>query len=101
MFELFSGKDNVDRFLLSLLTSSVVQTCKDKAQADCWFLGLRSIISRNHHPRPLTSLKDHRGIVSCANSPAGFIRRKYNLGLLEDSTDFLQVLVTRVYSSLL
>ncbi|KAL0547577.1 hypothetical protein IC582_017517 [Cucumis melo] len=70
---------------------SLVLTCKDKAQADCWFLGLSSIISRNHHPRPLTSLKDQRGIVSCANSPAGFIRRKYNLGLLEDSADFPQV----------
>ncbi|XP_038903652.1 PH, RCC1 and FYVE domains-containing protein 1 isoform X2 [Benincasa hispida] len=66
-------------------------TCKDKAQADCWYLGLKSIISRNHHPRPLTSLKDHRGPVSCANSPAGFIRRKYNLGLLEDTTDLPQV----------
>ncbi|XP_022143439.1 uncharacterized protein LOC111013314 isoform X2 [Momordica charantia] len=66
-------------------------TCKDKAQADCWFLGLRSIISRNHHPRSLASSRDNRGIVSCANSPAGFIRRKYNLGLLEDTTDLPQV----------
>ncbi|XP_022998689.1 PH, RCC1 and FYVE domains-containing protein 1 [Cucurbita maxima] len=66
-------------------------TCKDKAQADCWILGLKSTISRNYHPRPLASLRDHRGIVSCANSPAGFVRRKYNLGLLEDSTDFPQV----------
>ena len=70
-----------------------MQTCKDKAQADCWILGLKSTISRNYHPRPLASLRDHRGIVSCANSPAGFVRRKYNLGLLEDSTDFPQVLV--------
>lgn len=65
--------------------------CKDKAQADSWFIGLRAVISRCHRSRPICVLKNHRGAQSCVNSPAGFIRRKHNLGILEDDTELSQV----------
>ncbi|XP_015579305.1 PH, RCC1 and FYVE domains-containing protein 1 isoform X1 [Ricinus communis] len=65
--------------------------CKDKAQADSWFIGLRAVISRCHRSRPLTALRSHRSAQSCVNSPAGYFRRKHNLGILEDDKEFSQV----------
>ncbi|KAF8398824.1 hypothetical protein HHK36_014684 [Tetracentron sinense] len=65
--------------------------CKDKEQADSWLIGLRALVSRSHHPRPLDILRNRRGAQTCANSPVGYTRRKHNLGLLEDPTDITQV----------
>ncbi|CAK7338884.1 unnamed protein product [Dovyalis caffra] len=65
--------------------------CKDKAQADSWFIGLRAVISRCHRSRPICVLKNNKGAQSCVNSPAGFIRRKHNLGILDDDTELSQV----------
>ncbi|KAA8530718.1 hypothetical protein F0562_005348 [Nyssa sinensis] len=65
--------------------------CKDKVQADSWFVGLRAVISRCHHPRSFDTLKNQKGAQSCLNSPAGYMRRKHNLGLLEGTTKFSQV----------
>ncbi|XP_059623288.1 PH, RCC1 and FYVE domains-containing protein 1 [Cornus florida] len=65
--------------------------CKDKAEADSWFVGLRAVISRCHHPKSLGTLKIRRGALSCVNSPAGFTRRKHNLGLTEEITKYSQV----------
>ncbi|KAB2004271.1 hypothetical protein ES319_D11G186400v1 [Gossypium barbadense] len=66
--------------------------CKDKAQADAWFVGLRAAISRSHSCRSVTALRNcSRGAQSCLSSPAGFIRRKHNLGLVEDRNQFSQV----------
>ena len=60
-------------------------------QADAWILGLRVITSRSNHPRTFNSLRSHSGAQSCISSPAGFIRRKYNLGLSGDATEFSEV----------
>ncbi|KAK8694503.1 hypothetical protein V6N13_072052 [Hibiscus sabdariffa] len=66
--------------------------CKDKAEADAWFLGLRAAISRSHSCRSVSALRNHnRGAQSCLSSPAGFIRRKHNLGLMEEKNQFSQV----------
>ncbi|GAV61757.1 RCC1 domain-containing protein/FYVE domain-containing protein/BRX domain-containing protein/BRX_N domain-containing protein [Cephalotus follicularis] len=65
--------------------------CKDKLQADSWFVGLRAVISRCYRTRQFLALKSHRGAQSCISSPAGYIRRKHNLGLLEDVSEFPQV----------
>ncbi|KFK41026.1 hypothetical protein AALP_AA2G075500 [Arabis alpina] len=65
--------------------------CKDKAQADSWFKGLRAVITKHHNIRNSATLRASRGAQSCINSPAGFIRRKQNLGLLEESPDFTQI----------
>ncbi|XP_022759394.1 PH, RCC1 and FYVE domains-containing protein 1 [Durio zibethinus] len=65
--------------------------CKDKEQADSWFVGLRAVISRCNNGRSITALRSCRGAQSCISSPAGFIRRKHNLGLLENKSQFSQV----------
>ncbi|KAJ9172918.1 hypothetical protein P3X46_016107 [Hevea brasiliensis] len=65
--------------------------CKDKEQADSWFIGLRAVISRCQRHRPFTGLKSHTGALSCVNSPAGYIRRKHNLGILQDASELSQV----------
>ncbi|CAH2065637.1 unnamed protein product [Thlaspi arvense] len=65
--------------------------CKDKAQADSWFKGLRAVITKHHNARSSASLRTSRGAQSCINSPAGFLRRKQNLGLFEETPDFTQM----------
>ncbi|CAD5316404.1 unnamed protein product [Arabidopsis thaliana] len=65
--------------------------CKDKAQADSWFKGLRAVITKLHNIRNSANLRTSRGAQSCINSPAGFMRRKQNLGLLEETPDFTQI----------
>lgn len=66
--------------------------CKDKVQADLWLLGLGALISRCDHPRSSDVMWIRRGVQSCVNSPAGYFRRKHNLGLLgEDPNKFSQV----------
>ncbi|RZB50643.1 PH, RCC1 and FYVE domains-containing protein 1 isoform D [Glycine soja] len=65
--------------------------CKDKAQAASWFVGLKAVISRCQHPRAFSSLRSCKGVQSCASSPAGILRRKKNLGLLDDTSQFTQV----------
>ncbi|KAI6691390.1 hypothetical protein NL676_028218 [Syzygium grande] len=70
---------------------SIDLICKDHVQADSWYLGLKTIISKCHHSRPFASFRSPSGVQTCANSPAGFMRRRYNLGLLEDTAGFCQV----------
>ncbi|KAJ1388172.1 Zinc finger, FYVE/PHD-type [Sesbania bispinosa] len=65
--------------------------CKDKAQAASWFVGLKAVISRCQHPRAFSSLRSCKGVQSCVSSPAGILRRKKNLGLLDDNSQFTQV----------
>ncbi|KAE8654789.1 putative coatomer delta subunit [Hibiscus syriacus] len=67
--------------------------CKDKAEADAWFIGLRAAISRSHSCRSVSALRNrNRASQSCLSSPAGFIRRKHNLGIMEEKNQFSQVL---------
>ncbi|KAI3451356.1 hypothetical protein Pfo_008021 [Paulownia fortunei] len=65
--------------------------CKDKVQAESWFIGLRAVISRNYRKGMVGSLKKQRGAQSCINSPAAFMRRKQILGLSEEKTRSSQV----------
>nr|XP_010316559.1 PH, RCC1 and FYVE domains-containing protein 1 isoform X1 [Solanum lycopersicum] len=65
--------------------------CKDKMQAETWFVGLRAVISRTHHHRMVDSLKSKRGTHSCISSPAGYMRRKQNLGLSAKTIRLSQV----------
>lgn len=60
-------------------------------QADTWILGLRALISKWCDPRSIRSWRSHRDAQSCVNSPAGFMRRKCNLGLPDYATEFSQV----------
>lgn len=61
-------------------------------QADTWFVGLRAVISRTHHHRMVDPLKSKRGTHSCISSPAGYMRRKQNLGLSAKTIRPFQVL---------
>ncbi|XP_039054334.1 PH, RCC1 and FYVE domains-containing protein 1-like isoform X2 [Hibiscus syriacus] len=71
---------------------SVDLICKDKTEADAWFIGLRAAISRSHSCSSVSALRNrNRGAQSCLSSPAGFIRRKHNLGLMEEKNQFSQV----------
>ncbi|XP_058787771.1 PH, RCC1 and FYVE domains-containing protein 1-like [Vicia villosa] len=65
--------------------------CKDKTQAATWFVGLKAVISRCQQPKAFTSLRSCKGVQSCVSSPAGILRRKKNLGLLDDTSQFTQV----------
>ncbi|KAJ6813091.1 uncharacterized protein M6B38_145385 [Iris pallida] len=65
--------------------------CKDREQAESWFLGLTALLSASLHPRTLSSLRIGRVAQSCASSPIGHVQRKYKLGPLQDSQKFLQV----------
>ncbi|KAK6797763.1 hypothetical protein RDI58_005465 [Solanum bulbocastanum] len=65
--------------------------CKDKMQAETWFVGLRAVISRTHRHRMVDSLKSKRGAHSCISSPAGYMRRKQNLGLSAKTIRLSQV----------
>ncbi|ONK71030.1 uncharacterized protein A4U43_C04F3990 [Asparagus officinalis] len=63
--------------------------CKDREQAESWFLGLTTLLSVSFHPRPLTRVS--RGVQSCTSSPVAHARRKYRLEVLEDSPKFAKV----------
>nr|GMC91401.1 PH, RCC1 and FYVE domains-containing protein 1 isoform X1 [Ipomoea batatas]GMC96861.1 PH, RCC1 and FYVE domains-containing protein 1 isoform X1 [Ipomoea batatas]GME14392.1 PH, RCC1 and FYVE domains-containing protein 1 isoform X1 [Ipomoea batatas] len=65
--------------------------CKDKMQAESWFLGLRAVISRSRQNRLLGTGKHRRGAQSCINSPASYIRRRQILGLPEEMARSNQV----------
>ncbi|KAL3527388.1 hypothetical protein ACH5RR_012044 [Cinchona calisaya] len=65
--------------------------CKDKEQADSWFLGLKSIISRSHHRKLFGTFRNQRGAQSCISSPASFMRMKQILGLSEETVKSSQV----------
>nr|GEV43395.1 PH, RCC1 and FYVE domains-containing protein 1 [Tanacetum cinerariifolium] len=62
--------------------------CKDKVQADSWFLGLKALISKCQNNE---QLKNQKRAQSCVNSPTSFIRRKYNLGFPKESIKISQV----------
>lgn len=90
----FSAMRLVEQYLLYLLLFFFLffftQICKDKVQSDYWILGLRAVISRCHSP--LDCLRSCRRVQSCVNSPAGVFRKKQTLGLLDEATEYSQVL---------
>ncbi|CAH9094899.1 unnamed protein product [Cuscuta epithymum] len=58
--------------------------CKDKMQAESWFLGLKALISKSHQNHRFLGVekpKHRRGAQSCINSPASCIRKRQILGL--------------------
>ncbi|KVI03040.1 Brevis radix-like domain-containing protein [Cynara cardunculus var. scolymus] len=86
----FSGKEE-KQLQLSSVTNIIRghgAICKDKVQADSWFLGLKALISKC---RDFGQAENRRGIQSCVNSPTSFILRKYNLGLSKETTKMSQV----------
>ncbi|MQL87884.1 hypothetical protein Taro_020435, partial [Colocasia esculenta] len=80
---------------LSLIYQSGERTldliCKDKEQAETWFLALEAIISESHHSQTVATIKHTEGIQTIAVSPIGHAWRKHNVELLEGTTKLPQV----------
>ncbi|CAA6655823.1 unnamed protein product [Spirodela intermedia] len=67
--------------------------CKDKEQAETWFLALKVMVSESHNPPSKAAIKHTKGTQSVAISPVGNGWRKHNGEFLEllKSTDTLEV----------
>ncbi|KAJ1703033.1 hypothetical protein LUZ63_002812 [Rhynchospora breviuscula] len=76
---------------------SIDLICKDKEQANTWFLGLSSLIFGSRQSRPLTDSRHNQQPTSCIYSPASFIRRKHRLAAIQEPVKFSQV--RSLYSS--
>lgn len=63
--------------------------CKDKDEAEVWFVGLKALISRGHHRKWRTESRSD-GISSEANSPRTYTRRSSPLSSPFGSGDSLQ-----------
>ncbi|XP_043719983.1 PH, RCC1 and FYVE domains-containing protein 1-like isoform X1 [Telopea speciosissima] len=63
--------------------------CKDKDEAEAWFIGLKALISRNHHRKWRTESRSD-GISSEANSPRTYTRRSSPLSSPFGSGDSFQ-----------
>ncbi|XP_037416774.1 uncharacterized protein LOC119279733 [Triticum dicoccoides] len=64
--------------------------CKDKDQADCWYLGLTALVSALYSPLLLVDSTSSRRIYSCANSPPGYIQQRNRLFSVHDTRKFTQ-----------
>ncbi|ERN17078.1 uncharacterized protein LOC18445411 [Amborella trichopoda] len=64
--------------------------CKDKEQAEAWFVGLQALVSRSRHFKISTKSCSDGGVHSYSNSPASHVRRKQNSGFQEDSAKHSQ-----------
>ncbi|XP_043691587.1 PH, RCC1 and FYVE domains-containing protein 1-like isoform X2 [Telopea speciosissima] len=63
--------------------------CKDKDEAEAWFIGLKSLISRSHHRNWRTESRSD-GLSSEANSPRTYTRRSSPLSSPFGSGDSFQ-----------
>ncbi|KAJ4969934.1 hypothetical protein NE237_003033 [Protea cynaroides] len=63
--------------------------CKDKDEAESWFIGLKALISRSHHRKRITESRSD-GISSEANSPGTYTRRSSPLSSPFGSGDIFQ-----------
>ncbi|XBH63765.1 PH, RCC1 and FYVE domains-containing protein 1 isoform X2 [Aegilops tauschii subsp. strangulata] len=65
--------------------------CKDKDQADCWYLGLTALVSALYSPLLLVDSTSSRRINSCTNSPPSYIQQRNRLFSVDDTRKFTQV----------
>ncbi|XP_010269341.1 PREDICTED: uncharacterized protein LOC104606031 isoform X2 [Nelumbo nucifera] len=63
--------------------------CKDKDEAEVWFIGLKALISRSHHRKWRTESRSD-GVSSGANSPRTYTRRSSPLSSPFGSGDSMQ-----------
>eukprot|EP01018_Ginkgo_biloba_P039108 Gb_27545 [translate_table: standard] len=64
--------------------------CKDKDEAEVWFVGLKALISRGQHRKWKTDSKSDGGASSDTNSPSTYTRRNSPLSSPFGSADSLQ-----------
>lgn len=64
--------------------------CKDKEQAEIWFVGLKALISGSQFLKLYTDSRSDGGLPSNSSSPAGYARRKQPFSLMEDTEKLSQ-----------
>lgn len=67
----------------------VYQICKDKDEAEVWFAGLKTLISRSHQRKWRTESRSD-GVSSGTHSPRTYTRRSSPLSSPFGSTDSIQ-----------
>ncbi|GAB4835272.1 hypothetical protein Ancab_000181 [Ancistrocladus abbreviatus] len=87
----FSGKEEKHLKLshVSRIISGQRTICKDKDEAEVWFSGLKSLISRSHHRKWKTESRSDR-VSSEANSPRTYTRKSSPLNSPFGSEENLQ-----------
>ncbi|KAG8071895.1 hypothetical protein GUJ93_ZPchr0006g43446 [Zizania palustris] len=65
--------------------------CKDRNQAECWYLGLTALLSVPCSPVLLIDSTSSRRVNSCANSPPSYIQQRSRLFAVHDTRKFKQV----------
>lgn len=64
--------------------------CKDKEQAEIWFVGLKALISGSQFLKLYTDSRSDGGLPSNSSSPAGYARRKQPFSFMEDTEKLSQ-----------
>ncbi|CAN6464089.1 unnamed protein product [Victoria cruziana] len=64
--------------------------CKDKEQAESWYLGLKSLVSGSNHWKISSNLRNDGGTWSYSNSPSSYSRKKHIPEVLRGSAEFSQ-----------
>ncbi|KAF8765348.1 hypothetical protein HU200_008490 [Digitaria exilis] len=73
--------------------SSLDLVCKDRDQAECWYLGLTALINKSAPCTPLLLVNSLNGrrINSCTNSPPSYIQQRSRLFAVHDRRNFTKV----------
>ncbi|KAG2660578.1 PH, RCC1 and FYVE domains-containing protein 1-like [Panicum virgatum] len=71
--------------------SSLDLVCKDRGQAECWYLGLTALISAPCTPLLLVNSTNRRRINSCTSSPPCYIQQRSRLFAVHDGRNFTKV----------
>ncbi|XP_062222418.1 PH, RCC1 and FYVE domains-containing protein 1-like isoform X2 [Phragmites australis] len=71
--------------------SSLDLVCKDRDQAECWYIGLTALISVPYTPLLLVNSTNSRQINSCTNSPPSYIQQRSRVFAVHDARNFTKV----------
>ncbi|RCV07809.1 hypothetical protein SETIT_1G275300v2 [Setaria italica] len=71
--------------------SSLDLVCKDRHQAECWYLGLTTLISAPCTPLLLVNSTNGCQINSCTNSPPSYIQQRSRLFAVHHGRNFTKV----------
>ncbi|KAJ1280488.1 hypothetical protein BS78_04G236400 [Paspalum vaginatum] len=71
--------------------SSLDLVCKDRDQAECWYLGLTAVTSAPCTPLLLVNSTNSRRINSCTNSPPSYIQQRSRLFAVHGGRNFTKV----------
>eukprot|EP01018_Ginkgo_biloba_P030694 Gb_31523 [translate_table: standard] len=65
--------------------------CKDKGQAEVWFVGLKALISGSQFLKLYDDSRSDGALQSSSNSPVGHVRRKQPFPFMEDAEKVSQI----------